>query len=688
MWSQAPCGLFSAKISWLHFLCRLARPVLFPTCPVYWPQSLLLSQHTFLCGPRLLSPLWRVQAHSSRFSPPAGCRLPPRVRHSHRSAQEQSRARKQCSHRESHVHGHHPALSLSYRLQAVKLEDVGPCPLAMWSHCTKGVQVNSRGDGSHGVNQCVINLFLHLNLSLHAHKCINHLVDELDLGHLFHLLDSQDYGDLSVCCCQCGLQNRANNGGDWNHALDNRIGMCDVVFPAIRMGFCTVCLMISDLSTLTVLTTCWRCVFTTCFVFSFVRVTSMPTIFSASEMAGISMICSPKNTVEPCPERNPWRPQPVPPHVHLCHLTDTCSAQTLRCLSAMNRLGLWGLSGFLDNIQLWDLNCLFRDMCLRNVLDPPQQGINHPVCTLQLWNLNGLLNSPVNGDLSLRRDRDNAISKRTGWIATRFFLCDLSGFRISGTGTLGGPALSITCCTVGKVSVTVTFHLVVQRLRLINARRWDEVLVHDCKNAFTDLLEFSFHFRDVLSLACESSCSFSMLGDDAPRCTSTVDSVLFGGTERRLRNHVRWIDVYMWINVYFLKAVLSHACTLEVWLDVHTGVWQVKQMCIRRTNTLRYVGEDWKILQNSIAPSSSRCTFFHDEKDESISSMPHNWMESECSPGSTSVQLLFPTGNVLVEGPAGSHLCGFVLAFDRLAKSFASNFNAYSPSCTSGISCS
>ena len=47
--------------------------------------------------------------------------------------------------------------------------------------------------GSHGV----ITLFLHLNFSLHAHRCINHLVDELDLGHLYHLLDFLEQGDLS-----------------------------------------------------------------------------------------------------------------------------------------------------------------------------------------------------------------------------------------------------------------------------------------------------------------------------------------------------------------------------------------------------------------------------------------------------------------------------------------------------------
>ena len=42
----------------------------------------------------------------------------------------------------------------------------------------------------------------------------------------------------------------------------------------------------------------------------------------------------------------------------------------------------------------------------------------------------------------------------------------------------------------------------------------------------------------------------------------------------------------------------------------------------------------------------------------------------------------------LLEESARSRLCGFALAFDRHAKSLASNFSAYSSSCTSEISCS
>ena len=81
----------------------------------------------------------------------------------------------------------------------------------------------------------------------------------------------------------------------------------------------------------------------------------------------------------------------------------------------------------------------------------------------------------------------------------QIFLGNLGGFRKSETGI-------IACCKFGKVTIIVTFHLVVKRLRLIGARRWDEFLVHECKDAITDLLEFTFTFA-TYSLACEASCS-------------------------------------------------------------------------------------------------------------------------------------------------------------------------------------
>ena len=74
-----------------------------------------------------------------------------------------------------------------------------------------------------------------------------------------------------------------------------------------------------------------------------------------------------------------------------------------------------------------------------------------------------------------------------------------------------------------------------------------------------------------------------------------------------------------------------------------------------------------------------------DEEDTSLSSILHNrriifpWFN--ISPSS-----LLSMGTILGEEPAGSLLCGFALAFDRHAKSFASNFNAHSSSWTFGIS--
>ena len=57
-------------------------------------------------------------------------------------------------------------------------------------------------------------------------------------------------------------------------------------------------------------------------------------------------------------------------------------------------------------------------------------------------------------------------------------------------------------------------------------------------------------------------------------------------------------------------------------------------------------------------------------------------------PGSTSVQDLSQRSTVLVDEQAEVRLRGFALAFDRLAKSLAFNFDAKSSSCISEVSCS
>ena len=76
-------------------------------------------------------------------------------------------------------------------------------------------------------------------------------------------------------------------------------------------------------------------------------------------------------------------------------------SQTLRSSSALNRLGLWGFGNFLNALQLWDFGCLLQDLHLWNLHD---KIINHLVNDLQLCSLYGLLNSLVNGDLSLRQN--------------------------------------------------------------------------------------------------------------------------------------------------------------------------------------------------------------------------------------------------------------------------------------------
>ena len=93
------------------------------------------------------------------------------------------------------------------------------------------------------------------------------------------------------------------------------------------------------------------------------------------------------------------------------------------------------------------------------------------------------------------------------------------------------------------------------------------------------------------------------------------------------------------------------------------------------------------ILQKWIAPSSSRCTCC-EWRRRNVTFFDTSLLEKEYFPGSISIQFLLSMGTILGEEPAGFLLCGFAFAFDRHAKSFASSFNAYSSSWTSGISVS
>ena len=65
-----------------------------------------------------------------------------------------------------------------------------------------------------------------------------------------------------------------------------------------------------------------------------------------------------------------------------------------------------------------------------------------------------------------------------------------------------------------------------------------------------------------------------------------------------------------------------------------------------------------------------------------------SYAERECFPGSISTQFLLFIGTIVGGEPAGSLLCGIAFAFDRHAKSFASNFTACSSSWSSGPSVS
>ena len=95
----------------------------------------------------------------------------------------------------------------------------------------------------------------------------------------------------------------------------------------------------------------------------------------------------------------------------------------------------------------------------------------------------------------------------------------------------------------------------------------------------------------------------------------------------------------------------------------------------RQTNddNTRNVSEDCLLFSRIQSLHHFLWVDFHHEENESISSTLHK-SEIEHFPGSTSVQVLSPIGIVLGDKLASSRLCGFALAFDRHAKSLASNF--------------
>ena len=174
------------------------------------------------------------------------------------------------------------------------------------------------------------------------------------------------------------------------------------------------------------------------------------------------------------------------------------------------RSGCSGSSGFpgsqrsVQQSATVPLNCLLHDLYLWNLHD---KVINHLVHRINHSFQLGLTvnHTPVEllvdlGTTSLQTLQELRVHGQTDRMShSRIVLGDLVGFDTSVTGIFAGFALCLACCKFGKVSVVVTFHLVVKRLRLIGARRSDEFLVRECKDAFTDLLELIFHFRDVFS---------------------------------------------------------------------------------------------------------------------------------------------------------------------------------------------
>ena len=66
--------------------------------------------------------------------------------------------------------------------------------------------------------------------------------------------------------------------------------------------------------------------------------------------------------------------------------------------------------------------------------------------------------------------------------------------------------------------------------------------------------------------------------------------------------------------------------------------------------------------------------FADNDKEDELLSSETSYSEKEYFPGSISIQFLLSMETILGEEPASSLVCGFALAFDRHAKSFAFSF--------------
>ena len=234
-------------------------------------------------------------------------------------------------------------------------------------------------------------------------------------------------------------------------------------------------------------------------IFSTIRTTSKTgSVIGMSDAysAGRGTSISTASTISPCGD---WQTGAVP---------------NLLGLGALDRLGFQGLNDLFNNLQLWPLNRLLHDLYLWNLHD---RVINHLVHRINHSFQLGLTvnHTPVEllvglGTTSLPTLQELRVHGQTDRMShSRIVLGDLVGFDTSVSGIFAGFALCLACCKFGKVSVVVAFHLVVKRLRLIGARRSDEFLVRECKDAFTDLLEHS--------LAYEARCSSPLISPSAQR---------------------------------------------------------------------------------------------------------------------------------------------------------------------------
>merc|ERR1719443_1344959 len=132
-------------------------------------------------------------------------------------------------------------------------------------------------------------------------------------------------------------------------------------------------------------------------------------------------------------------------------------------------------------------------------------------------------------------DREVERKAETDWMRDRqIFLGDLLGSFIRPLCVLRCRSLCVAFTVLRNVAVVIGLHLLVEDLRLSSASFWDEKLIKEVQDLFTNAIELTLHcFAILLRMIHILIIAFAFFlllnaADDAPSCTATSHSVLVG----------------------------------------------------------------------------------------------------------------------------------------------------------------